>query len=220
MTPAVKEVIVQTRVTARQYKAIERAAEARSLSVAGYLRFVALQHATGTRVHAWAAQYDTDPTEWRARGIAPDYILHRVGVSAGGEQTFHMLHGAGRRQGVPLSEQGLRDKEFFNKADGYVFVLEGSADRWLIVRTTYVTQDEDSGAVELVIRPEGTQPRDAVRARIVAARGHALTFELIGGDRMTGSVDAWAAGAHTFDLKLADGTTRTIHYDRVVAFGG
>lgn len=212
---ASKETVIQTRVDSDQFELIQAAAKAHGLPLAAYLRKVVLVDAYGTLVNCWVTEYGHDPAEWLARGVNPHFTLRRTVVGAGGEQTFIMLHPPGRYHLTPVSEAFLREIELFRKPAMHQLLLEGSAARWILVRTTF---SESAGTTEIVVRPEGT-PADTVRARIHGARGGKLTFDLVGGGSVTGTVNVWEAGMSSFELKLESGAMRTMHYDRVLAVG-
>lgn len=210
-----KELVIQTRVDADQLELIQAAARAHALPLAAYLRKVILVDALGTQISCWITDFGHDPGEWLARGVPPHYTLRRTATGGAGEQTFIMLHPPGRHHLTPVSEAFLRELDIFRKPAMKQLVLEGSSARWILVRTTF---SGTAGTTEIVVRPEGT-PSDTVRARIHSARGGKLTFDLVGGGSVTGTVNAWDAGMSSFELKLESGAMRTMHYDRVVAVG-
>lgn len=207
-----KDQVLQTRVSSEEAEFIAEAASKHGLKVAAYLRKVALMETFGTHVNAWVARYPVDPAEVIGRGLRPQYVLRRR-AARGGEQTFFLLHPPGRHTLEPVSPAYLADVEHFLRPWQHEFVLEGSSSRWFVVRTTF---DATAGAVELVLRPEGT-PADSVRSRIHGAVGGPLFFEFVGGSTIVGSVDLWDVGADTFELKVNDGTKRTVHFDRVLS---
>lgn len=210
-----KDQVLQTRVSAEEAQLIAVAAAKHGLKVAAYLRKVALMETFGTHVNVWVARYPAEPSEVLSRGSVPNYVLRRRAARAGGEQTFLLLHPPGRHYLQPVSTAYISDVEHFVRPWQHQFILEGSSSRWFFVRTTF---DSAVGAVELVLRPEGT-PADSVRARIHGAVGGPLLFEFVGGTTVVGRVDVWDVAADTFELKMKDGTNRTIHFDRVLSVG-
>lgn len=206
-----KEVVLQTRVTAAQYKTIETAARDQGVSVAAFVRAAALHSATMPLVRAWVTPFGEPPATVLGHDRLPNYMLKRI-ASGMSEQTFAMFqlaeHGL-----APVSRSSLiYEMEFLKQPVRYQVVLDGSQNAWLIVRSMF---NSASGLAELVLRPDGT-PADVIRRRIYEAKKAWLRLDLINGQQVRGRVDVTGVGIDSFELEIDGEPTRTVPYASVV----
>ncbi len=214
--------IIQTKLSEREAAEVATAASARGLTIAAYLRQSALL-AARPPIMAWAYDYVAPIVDVLAQRPRPHYVLHRVGEGSNGELTCLMFTLTVHDQIVPVSAaaagQGL-DPMKFNRKE---FILDGSMMPWLVVRTTARVSDVGD-IVEIVLRPEGSLPTDAVRRRVRDSRDAELFYELTSGKRVTGRVTINAVGVESCDLRLTEdsaptGKTMTLPYASVVGVG-
>lgn len=207
-----KDVVVQTRVTAAQYKTIEAAASEQGTSVAAFVRAATMQQATAPLVRAWVTHYGEVPSTVLAHDRLPHYMLKRI-VGTAGEQAFAMFllaeHGL-----VPVSRAAVTyEMDFLKRPALHQFVLDGSQTAWFVVRSSF---NSSTNVVEIVLRAEGGSG-DVIRRRIYNAKKAWLSFEMISGQKLRGRVDVTGIGLDSCELEVEGEPTRTIPYSSVLA---
>src|SRR5688572_27530616 len=216
MMAQAKEILLQTRVTVDQHQAIEAAASERGLSIAAFLRVCAMQRAKSTIVRAWVTEYGRDPSSVLNYDLAPHYVLERIGAGANGEQAFAMYTVDVRSVVVPVSRSAITfEADFLQRPERHQFLLDGSTQRWFVVRTTF---NAGANLVEIVLRPENTAA-DRIRRRVYDARDGLLVFDLLGGTQIRGRVDVLAIGVDSCEVRVENAQSRTVPYASVLAVG-
>ena len=144
--------LLQTRVPRQIGLWIANQATFEGLSVASWLRRLVLQEVHRMHTQAWVVSHDEDPVTYQQIANPALYILERKGDLSATEVAFWLLHGPSHEQpGKPVTPAWLVDVEWYKSPAGKRFVLEGSADRWRIMRTMH---DHTAGRIELVLQVE------------------------------------------------------------------
>lgn len=212
-----RDKLVQFKLTAEEQQRIKDAAERRGVGVAGFVRDAALGFASPP-VAAWLRDYGTSPSNVIAQQSRPDYVLLSVTEHANGSRTYLMTTLTSIGSLSALSAAGASFALDPDRSARKQFVVHGSLVPWFVVSSQARSQP-GLEIMEITLRPEGSSANDVIRRRIWNASGGPMFFDLKSGQRKYGSVDCWTLGTDSCELKLREGGTMTLPYERVDGLG-
>src|SRR5262249_24839824 len=128
-----RDVLIQTRVTPEQHQQIEAAATEQGLTIAAFIRMVAVQSSQSPMLPAWVTDYGASPAHWLARDLRPHYVLRRIAVGANGEQTCAMYQLTNNDQLVAVPTSSISyGMDWLKQPDRHQFILSGSQQVWFM----------------------------------------------------------------------------------------